>query len=65
MSKSPLTKMDVNKYISTGVFPLTAQPQASEVAKTKRGTIFPQVPAGRVERMQPGARSSSSVSEQV
>lgn len=32
---------DVDKYISTGVSPLTAQPQANEFAKTKRGAVFP------------------------
>lgn len=33
-------KTDVDKYISTGVFPLTAQPQASEFTETKPGTTF-------------------------
>lgn len=33
-------KTDVGRNISTGGFPITAQPQASEFTKTKLGTTF-------------------------
>lgn len=34
-------KTDVDEYISAGVFPFTAQPQASELTETKPGTTSP------------------------